>query len=133
MSISVVVSGGILTVLTTDKNSYSPGEPVRITLSKQNISARPIVLSYPTSQRYDFSVRGINNTVWQWSADKTFAAVVGQIYLEPGQGLSYTETWGQKNNQGQSAPPGFYRITGWNTFTGFTGYPIPSTFVFISR
>ena len=133
MSVSVVISEGILTVLTTDKNSYSPGEPVRITLSKQNISAQPIVLSYPTAQRYDFIINGFDNSFWQWSGDKTFAAVAGQINLGPGRGLSYTEIWEQRNNQGQPVSPGFYRITGWNTFTGFTGYPAPSTFIFISR
>jgi len=132
MSVSVVVSGGILTVLTTDKNNYSLGDPVRITLSMQNISFRPVTLTYPTTQRYDFIVNGVDGIAWQWSAEKYFAQVVEQKTLWPGQGLSYTETWGQKNNQGRPVSSGYYRITGWNTFNGFTGHPLPSTFILIS-
>lgn len=131
MSVSVVASGGILTVLTTDKNSYSAGEPVRITLSKLNISSYPITLNYPTAQRYDFSVRGIDDMYWLWSADKSFATVTGQVTLQSGQGLSYTETWEQTNNQGRQVTPGYYRVTGWNTFTGFAGYAAASTFILL--
>jgi len=116
-------------VLNTDKDFYFPGEPVRIRLFKLNNSFRPILLTYPTAQRYDFSVTGISGEVWRWSSGRLFAPFVQQITLAPVQFLHYTETWPQVDNNGVRVPSGLYRITGWNIFEGFEGFPVLSTLI----
>ena len=121
--------GGLTMVLNTDKDIYSPGEPVRIRLFKLNNSFQLIILNYPTAQRYDFAVTGSTGEVWRWSSDRVFAPFVQQITLLPGHSLHYTEIWPQIDNNGVRVPPGVYRITGWNTFKGFEGFPILSTFI----
>jgi len=132
MAFSFVQNGGLLTVLSTDKNVYLTGEPVRISLFKLNISPRSIMLTYPTTQRFDFSVTGPGGEVWRWSHDKVFAQFVEFTTLLPGQSVSYTEIWPQVNFQGARVPPGIYRVTGWNTFEGFALFPVPSVFIRIS-
>ncbi len=129
MSVSVVLSGGILTVLSTDKVFYSPGEPVRMSIFKLNISSQPLTLTYPTTQRYDFSVSGMTGEIWRWSHDKVFAQVVEQVVLIPGQSLSYSEIWPQVDVNGLRVRPGIYLVTGWNTFVGFERFPRPVTFI----
>lgn len=109
--------GGILTVLSTDKDNYTVGEPVRMSLVKVNVSPYPITFTYPTSQRYDFIVSGFAGEVWRWSADRFFIPVVETITLNPGESKSYVATWLQVNQNGQRVPPGFYRVTGLNTAT----------------
>lgn len=130
MAVAVVQKGGILTVLTTDKSYYYPGEPVRISFFKINVSLYPITLTYPTSQRYEFMVTGYSGEVWRWSADRVFLPVVEQVTLSPGESRAYIETWPQVDFQGRRVAPGLYRITGWNTVENPGLYPIP--FVFIS-
>ncbi|PKM38815.1 MAG: hypothetical protein CVV03_12770 [Firmicutes bacterium HGW-Firmicutes-8] len=49
---------------------------MRIRLFKLNNSFRPIVLTYPTAQRYDFTATGISGEVWRWSSGKVFAPLV---------------------------------------------------------
>ena len=133
MAISVIRRGGLLTVLTTNKSFYFPGEPVRISLFKLNISPYPIILTYPTSQRYEFTATGFSGEVWRWSADRVFLPVVEQVQLSPGESRAYTETWAQIDFQGRTVAPGLYRITGWNTAENSSVYPRPSVFISIAR
>lgn len=132
MAVSVVMQGGLLTVLTTDKSLYYPGEPVRISLFKLNVSPYPILLTYPTSQRYEFMVTGYFGEVWRWSADRVFLPVVGQISLSPGESRAYMEIWPQIDFQGRRVAPGLYRITGWNTAQNLEVYPRPSVLISVA-
>lgn len=132
MAISVVQSGGLLTVLTTDRSFYYPGEPVRISLFKLNVSPYPITLTYPTSQRYDFAVTGFSGEVWRWSADRIFLPVVEQVRLRPGESRAYMEIWPQVDLQGRRVAPGLYRITGWNTAENSGVYPRPSVLISVT-
>lgn len=132
MAVTFFQSGGLLTVLSTDKNFYSRGEPVRISLFKLNVSPYPITFTYPTSQRYDFAVTGFLGEVWRWSADRIFVPVVETITLHPGRARSYVEIWNQVNLQGSRVPSGLYRVTGWNTTTEPTVFPRPSVVISIA-
>lgn len=129
MAVAFVQAGGLLTFLATDKNFYLPGEPVRISLVKFNLSPQPLTLTYTTSQRYDFSVLAPFGEVWRWSFDRLFIPVVQEVIVQPGQALSYSEVWPQVDNRGLRVPAGFYRIVGWNTFVGFETFPRASVFI----
>ena len=129
MAVSITQYGGLLTVLSTDKNIYRPGEPVRISMFKMNIAPRPIALLYPTTQRYDFSVAAFTGEVWRWSHDKVFAQFTQTVTLLPGQTLSYAETWPQLDVAGDRVMPGIYRVTGWNTFAGYERFFWPATYI----
>ena len=109
-----------------------PGEPVRISLFKANISAQPIVFTYPTTQRYDFSVASQVGEVWRWSADKVFVQYVDNVTMVPGETKSYVETWLQVDASGRPVVPGVYRVTGWNTMQGFEAFPAPSVFITVT-
>ncbi len=129
MGVSFVQSGGLQVVLGTNKDIYFLGEPVRIWLYKINVSPLPVSLTYPSSQRFDFSVSGVTGEVWRWSDGRAFLPVVETIVLLPGQSLFYSEIWPQITSIGRRVLPGVYRVSGWNTFTGYAAFPIPSTFI----
>jgi hypothetical protein len=70
-----------------------PGS-VRFTLNVTNASAGPVVLEFPSSQRYDFSVESTaGETLWTWSADRSFAQVVGADTLAAGATVTYEAEW----------------------------------------
>ncbi len=109
--------GNTLLVFSTDRSFYRRNQPVRLTLIKTNISSRPVTLTYNTAQRFDFFVRrGLNGPViWQWSANRSFAQVVGRVNLEPGQSQIFSATWNQRTNAGREVGAGMYAIQAENT------------------
>lgn len=108
--------GNILYVIYTDRMLYQRNQLVRITLVKTNISNRPITLTYPTAQRFDFLVRRgrTGPIVWQWSENRAFAQVFERIVLQPGQSQVFRVDWDQRTNDGRSVGPGVYTIFGEN-------------------
>lgn len=132
MAFAFIQSGGLLTVLSTDKSFYNPGESVRISLFKINVSPYPITFTYPTSQRYDFVVTGSLGEVWRWSADRVFLPVVETVTLYPGQTRSYVAAWPQVNLEGGRVQSGLYRVTGWNTSSEPVAFPRPSVVISIA-
>lgn len=102
---------GLVMALFTRRFRYRSGESVEFILLKYNRGRENIVLNYPTSQRFNFSIRDIEgNQVWQWSAGRTFLPVLGQVRLEPNEAQTYRAAW----DIPAAAPAGAYLITGWN-------------------
>jgi hypothetical protein len=68
---------------------------VTLTFTVKNSSADPVKVVYPSSQRYDFSVAdsATGQTVWTWSANKSFAQVLGEETIPGGGSLTFTEKW----------------------------------------
>lgn len=78
------------------------GDSVHLSLHVMSGLDTPIVLSFPSSQRADFWVRRPGGeTVWMWSAARSFAQVTGSETLEPGGTLSWEGSW-------SPAEPGSY-------------------------
>ncbi len=102
----------LLYVFSTNRILYFRGQPVQLQLVKTNISNRPITLTYNTAQRFDFFVRRgtTGPVVWQWSANRSFAQVVGRVTLLPGQSQIFTAAWDQRSNQGNRVQPGLYTV-----------------------
>lgn len=85
---------------TIDKSSYLPGEVVKVRFSWKNITneivtIKPFPLSVEIRRPYDSVVR-------------SYRGGSGECTLEPGEILSHTLTWDQRDNDGRMVEPGYY-------------------------
>ena len=84
-----------------------------MTLLLKNCGDNPTHLFYPDSRRYEFVVEDEGDQeVWRWSLGQTFAQALGEETIEPGESVTYTEVWDQRDQAGQPVPPGRYQIFG---------------------
>ena len=115
--------GDLLYVFYTDRFRYRRNQNVQLTLIKVNISQRQVDLTYNTSQRYDFYVRGGRNRpiLWQWSNDRSFSQVMERITLQPGQSQIFRATWNQRTNRGTLVDTGVYTVQAENVAVELQG------------
>ena len=94
--------------MSTDKMSYSIGEPIKMTLKIFNYTEEDIVFHFNTSQRYDFITEDEEgNDIWCWSKDKMFAMVLGEEIIGPyNPEIIYTAEYNDRLS------PGYYKVTG---------------------
>ena len=94
--------------MSTDKMSYSDGEPITMTLKIFNYTGEDIVFHFNTSQRYDFIIEDEEgNEVWRWSKNMMFAQMLGEEILGPDNPeIIYTAEY-----MGELSP-GYYKVTG---------------------
>ena len=94
--------------ITTDKMSYSVGEPIMMTLKILNYTKEDIVFHFNTSQRYDFIIEDEEGSeIWRWSKDRMFAMMLGEEILGPNNPeIIYTAEYKGKLR------PGYYKVTG---------------------
>lgn len=93
--------------ITTDKMSYTVGEPIKMTLKIFNYTEEDIVFYFNTVQRYDFIIEDVEgNEVWRWSKDMMFAMVLGEEIL----GLDNPEIIYTAEYKGKLSP-GYYKVT----------------------
>lgn len=99
---------GVSVRVAADKAVYAQGEPIQLTLAVVNHGAQPVVLRFPTAQRYDVVVRERQGRqVWRWSADQMFAQVLGEETLAAAGGqLTY------RVSVREPLPPGRYAVIG---------------------
>ena len=94
--------------ISTDKMSYSVGEPIIITLKIFNYTEEDFIFHFNTSQRYDFIIEDEEgNEVWRWSMDRMFAMVLGEETL----GQHNPEVIFRAEYRGK-LNPGYYKVTG---------------------
>ena len=109
-------SGAKPDLLTADiklnEGGYAIGEPIVMTIEVTNKAERPITLTFPSAQRYDFIVKQGKQTIWQWSAGRMFAQVVGRYEIAPGDTISYQYTWDQTALDGTKPGLGAYTVEG---------------------
>ena len=87
---------------------------VRLTLHVTNTSGAPIELEFTSGQRYDFQIAeleggAVGETLWTWSADKSFMQALGSETLAPGASLEFTEEWPTGGRRGEVV--GLARLT----------------------
>jgi len=94
--------------ISTDKMSYSVGEPIIITLKIFNYTEEDFIFHFNTSQRYDFIIEDEEeNEIWCWSKGRMFAQMLGEEILEPPNSeVIYTADYKDKLG------PGYYKVTG---------------------
>jgi hypothetical protein len=117
---TILASGGngiLELIMSIDKNSFSLGQPVNLTLTITNISNQTINFDH-TGLDFDFQVyNGTNNLVYQWSNFKAIAQFIEIVPLPAGESESTNFTWLQTCNfnlsvQGELVSPGTYNIIG---------------------
>ena len=94
--------------MSTNKMSYSVGEPVIMTLEIFNYTEEEITFHFNTGQRYDFIIEDEKgNEVWRWSKDRMFAMVLGEEILgSTNLEVIYTAEYKDRLS------PGYYKVTG---------------------
>lgn len=105
---------GTITTLAFDREPgrYDPGEDIEITLTIANCGDNNIELSFSTSQRYVmFAEDEAGNEVWNSAAGQSFNQVEGKEIIGPHKTVVYTETWDQKDSNGEQVPEGQYKIS----------------------
>ena len=91
-----------------------------------NTTASPIALEFTSTQRYDFEIATVDGeSLWRWSADRSFAQVMEQETLAPGESRRYTATWVGAGYEGD------FSATGWLVSSNYpvelrTGFQLPS-------
>lgn len=111
-------ASGLQLRLTSDHPSYPVGAPVVLTLTVTNPARSPVTLEFSSGQKYDFEVRRAGQVVWRWAADRMFTQALTSLTLGPGERLSFSERWNQKDNQGQQVPAGTYEAVATLTTMG---------------
>jgi len=94
--------------ISTDKMSYSVGEPIIITLKIFKYTEEDFIFHFNTSQRYDFIIEDEErNEVWRWSEGRMFAQMLEEEILGPSNSeVTYTAEYRNKLS------PGYYKVTG---------------------
>ena len=94
--------------MSTDKMSYSVGEPIIITLKIFNYTEEEITFHFNTGQRYDFIIEDEEgNEIWRWSEGRIFAMALGEEILGPSNSeVIYKAEYKDK------LIPGYYKVTG---------------------
>ncbi len=102
----------LVALLETDKLSYGQREPLDMTLRLVNCASQPITRTFPDAQRYDFAaMMRDGEEVWRWSGGMAFAEITGEETYQPGEQVTFTETWDQLDNDGEPLGLGQYQLT----------------------
>lgn len=110
-----LIPPGVLIILSMDRHSYIPNDIMALTLLKINLTAKPLIFTYGTSQKYDFTINDLQGKfIWQWSHGKNFTRAPESICLPPHKTISYTEyiNLASLPNHGNSKE---FWAAGWNT------------------
>lgn len=97
--------------LSVSKAAFQVGESVPIRLQVTNVAKAPAILTAYSGQQYDVLVRQRGALIWQWSHDKAFVQVVRESTMAPGETLTYSWTWDQRDLQGRQIEAGAYEIS----------------------
>jgi hypothetical protein len=97
---------------------YRPGEPVRLTLEARNTGASPVTLQMSSGQKYDFEIYRGATMIWKWSEGRMFTQALTEVTIPPNEGVTYSETWSQRDRQERPVEPGEYTAVGYLTARG---------------
>jgi len=80
---------------------------VGLTLHVTNTTSAPIELEFSSGQRFDFTVTRLDGeSLWTWSADKSFMAALGQETVPAGGSLRYEAEWPSQGLRGEFVATG---------------------------
>lgn len=75
--------------LTTDLDDELPAGEVQLRFDAVNVSDEPVTLTFPTGQEGDAQLLDVDgDTVYTWSAARSFTQVIQERTLEPGDALT---------------------------------------------
>lgn len=91
----------------------------RLLLTLRNTGEHPLVFSFRTGQEFDLVVRDPQgDEVWRWSAGRSFAQVLHEWQLEPGETRSFA------SDLPAGLKLGTYTVEAWFLATGYTPTPV---------
>lgn len=91
-------TGNLAATIAVETGADSVGLRLHVT----NVSAAPVALEFPSGQRFDFQVTTeAGETVWTWSADRSFMQALGTAVLAPGESLRYSAAWPSSGRRGR--------------------------------
>jgi len=106
--------GAFVVHVETDSDNYSLGKPVRIRISGTNRGSTPLIIGWPNSCVYDFSViDSTGNEVYRLSKNAVCAQVITEVRIQSGETKGYDGIWNQVDNAGMSVKPGEYHLVAW--------------------
>lgn len=87
-------TAGVGVSFTTDKLIYRVGTTITVKYTLTNLTDKPLVLTFSTTQQYDWTVTDAEgNLVYQWMANKRFARVVTQLTIPVGTSNGFESSW----------------------------------------
>jgi hypothetical protein len=106
--------GAFVVHVETDSDNYSLGKPVAVRISGTNRGSTPLIIGWPNSCVYDFSVIDLaGNEVYRLSKNAVCAQVVTEVRIQSGETRGYDGIWNQVDNAGMSVRPGEYHLVAW--------------------
>jgi hypothetical protein len=107
--------------LSLDQAEYRQEAVIRLRITLDNGTGKPLMLAFPSAQTYDFSIRNAaGESVYTWSADKRFAALYREVPFEG------ETNWTEQHSL--RLRPGEYTLAAWLTTDGGTPYRAQAPF-----
>jgi hypothetical protein len=114
--------------IATLKKDFPTDEIVPLRVSITNTSDKEVTLTYPSAQKYDFTVTGAAGAeVWQWSAGRSFTQEIISVKVKPAENYNF---FGRVD--AGFLPPGEYTATAWITAEELAGEKISLKFRVVS-
>jgi len=87
-------------------------EKATFTFTVKNKSEQPIILEFPTSQLYDYSVCNAQGVrVYHFSKGKMFLQALQSKTLNSREQIQFNSMWNYKTNEAEKVPAGMYTVT----------------------
>jgi flagellar hook assembly protein FlgD len=87
-------------------------EKATFTFTVKNKSEQPIILEFPTSQLYDYSVYNAQGErVYHFGKGKMFLQALQFKTLNKGEQIQFNSMWNYKTNEAEKVPAGMYTVT----------------------
>ena len=111
-------------------------DSVLLEIHVTNVTSSPISLEFTSTQRYDFEIANADGeSIWRWSAARSFGQALGEEALQPGDSRRYTATWDGNGDDistwDGSEREGDFIATGWVVSVNYpvelrTGFQLPA-------
>lgn len=94
-----------------DGNVIADVEQATFTFTFKNNSDQPMLIEFPTSQFYDYTVYNAQGEqVYHFSKGQFFLQAIQHKSLNGGEQVQWKSTWNYKTNEGNRVPPGTYTV-----------------------
>ncbi len=98
--------------LTVQRDTYRPGQAVRMTFRVLNTSSKAVTYNFGSGQRFDVTAANAAGTVlWDWATGKLFNQNLSSLSVAPGKALVYNAVWNGRDAAGHPVPPGVYTLS----------------------
>lgn len=99
--------------ISTDRDRYRAGEPVKIKLSVKNESSEDFVSQFSSGQSFDIKIYDEEGSeIWSWAYSRVFTQAIRPFRLDAGEVEEWEEVWEQRDNSQKRVSPGKYFVAG---------------------